>query len=140
MIDTNRIRTDIPIDITQLCNTGLFKIDPADAEGGFLLQEDVCSFMNIFCTILFISIFQGLDCFNAEINLEVQWASEHIIAAVERAGSTITTAYYDPFSLEAAINPINFFARGISKPVTQSNFFYFLRSSAGNFCFRIPFP
>lgn len=53
-----------------------------------------------------------MDCFSSEINLEVQWATEQIIAAIERTGSTITTAYYDPFSLDALKNPTKFFSRG----------------------------
>lgn len=38
------------------------------------------------------------------MDLEVQWASQRTIAAVERAGGRIRTAYYDPKSLEAAID------------------------------------
>ena len=35
------------------------------------------------------------------MNIEVQWASEQTIAAVERLGGVITTAYYDIISVTA---------------------------------------
>ena len=35
------------------------------------------------------------------MNIEVQWASEQTIAAVERHGGVITTAYYDIISVTA---------------------------------------
>ena len=46
------------------------------------------------------------------MNIEVQWASEPVIAAVERNGGVITTAYYDVHSLWAVINPEKFFEKG----------------------------
>lgn len=42
---------------------------------------------------------QGADIFAAKINIEVQMAPELVIAAVERNGGVITTAFYDPRSL-----------------------------------------
>lgn len=42
---------------------------------------------------------QGADTFAAKINIEVQWVSELAIAAVEKNGGVITTAFYDPRSL-----------------------------------------
>lgn len=42
---------------------------------------------------------QGADTFKAKINIEVQMASELAIAAIERNGGVITTAFYDPRSL-----------------------------------------
>ena len=44
---------------------------------------------------------QGADCFASKVNIEVQWASEQTIAAVERHGGVITTAYYDIISVTA---------------------------------------
>lgn len=99
LVDLNRVRTDIPIDVTQLCNTKLYQVHPAMKEGGFMLEDD------------------GMDHFQARINIEVQWASEAVIAAVERNGGFITTAYYDPISLDAAVNPEAFFKRG--KPIPR---------------------
>lgn len=54
-----------------------------------------------------------MDHFQATLNLEVQWASEAVIAAVERNGGTIVTSYYDPISLHAAVDPIFLFKRGL---------------------------
>lgn len=54
-----------------------------------------------------------MDHFCASVNLEVQWASEATISAVERNGGVITTTYFDPISLEAAVNPVTFFKRGL---------------------------
>lgn len=57
-------------------------------------------------------IFQGADCFMAVVNLEVQWASETAIAAVEKAGGSIRIAYYDAAALEAAVDPEKWFLSG----------------------------
>ncbi len=46
------------------------------------------------------------------MNLEVQWASEAAIAAIERNGGVITTAYFDIFSVTALTNPRRFFESG----------------------------
>ncbi|XP_064080652.1 large ribosomal subunit protein uL15m-like [Macrobrachium nipponense] len=93
MIDTSRLRTDIPIDVTQIANTKLFEIKAVEKEGGIMLEND-----------------------KARINIEVQWASEAVIAAVERNGGFITTAYYDFIALDAAVNPANFFKKGVPIP------------------------
>lgn len=55
---------------------------------------------------------QGANIFKAKVNIEVQWASEPVIAAVERNGGVITTAYYDVHSLWAVIDPERFFRKG----------------------------
>lgn len=55
---------------------------------------------------------QGMDHFQTRMNIEVQWASEAVIAAVERNGGTITTAYYDPVALGAVCKPMALFKRG----------------------------
>lgn len=55
---------------------------------------------------------QGIDSFKAKINIEVQWTTEPVIAAIEKYGGTITTAYYDMNSLYAAKDPIAFFRGG----------------------------
>ncbi|KAG0720784.1 39S ribosomal protein L15, mitochondrial [Chionoecetes opilio] len=98
MIDTARLRTDRPVDVSELTATGLFSVKPYEKEGGFMLQDD------------------GIDHFQATVNLEVQWASEAVIAAVERNGGTITVAYYDPGALLAAVDPMAFFRRGVPIP------------------------
>jgi len=61
-----------------------------------------------------ILLMQGMDDFKAKINIEVQWTTEPVIAAIERNGGTITTAFYDIHSLFAIVNPKMFFRRGKS--------------------------
>ncbi len=51
------------------------------------------------------------------MNLEVQWASEQTIAAVERNGGVITTRYYDPPCVFAMTEPLRFFRGG--KPIPR---------------------
>ncbi|CAH1108925.1 unnamed protein product [Psylliodes chrysocephalus] len=98
LIDTNRIDTSRPIDLVTILNTGLYKLFPDQHHFGVQLTDE------------------GADIFAAKINLEVQWASEQVIAAVEKAGGVITTAYYDPHSLQAMVNTKSFFERGIPIP------------------------
>lgn len=97
-IDTNRIDTSKPIDVVSLFNTGLYSIRPELNHFGVHLTDE------------------GADIFKAKINIEVQWASDLVIAAVEKAGGVITTAYYDPHCLQAMLNPKKFFERGIPIP------------------------
>ena len=47
-----------------------------------------------------------------QVNLEVQWASEQAIMAVERAGGRITTGYFDLHSVIALRDPLKFFKTG----------------------------
>ncbi|XP_072401387.1 large ribosomal subunit protein uL15m [Diabrotica undecimpunctata] len=98
LIDTNRIDSTKPIDLVAILNTGLFKIYPDQHHFGVQLTDD------------------GADIFDAKINLEVQWATEHVIAAIERKGGVVTSAYYDPHSLQAMVNSKKFFERGIPIP------------------------
>ncbi|KAK7501169.1 hypothetical protein BaRGS_00007654 [Batillaria attramentaria] len=97
-IDLGRIDPTQPIDLSQICNTGLYKIEVEKKHFGVNLTEE------------------GADKFAAKIHLEVQWTTEIVIAAVERNGGTITTRYYDPKSLHAVINPERFFMRGVPIP------------------------
>lgn len=98
LIDTNRVDTSKPIDLVALLNTGLYHLQPDQKQFGVNLTDD------------------GADAFKAKINIEVQWASELVIAAVERCGGTITTAYYDQHSLQAMLNAKKFFERGVPIP------------------------
>lgn len=102
MIDTNRIDTSKPIDLVSICNTGIFRISPDQYHFGIQLTDE------------------GSDIFKAKVNIEVQWASEAVIAAIEKMGGVITTAYYDQHSLQAMTNVEKFFQRG-KGPV--NNFF-----------------
>jgi len=58
----------------------------------------------------------GADYFDAKINIEVQWANEQVIAAIESKGGVITTAYYDHLSVEALSDPTKFFNGGGAIP------------------------
>ena len=55
---------------------------------------------------------EGMDRFAARVNLEVQWASEQTIAAVERNGGVITAAYFDIFCVNALSDPKRYFSLG----------------------------
>lgn len=95
LIDTNRIDPNQPIDITTFCNTGLYELLPDEKQFGFQLTD------------------AGVDRFKAKVNIEVQHAPELVIAAIERNGGVIRTAYYDPFSLHALKNPKKFFEKAV---------------------------
>nr|CAG4635000.1 EOG090X0BG9 [Alona affinis] len=101
LIDTGRVDITRPLDLVALCNTKLFQILPLEHQYGFQLTDE------------------GLDNFQAKVNIEIQHASEQVIAAIERNGGVITTAYYDPISLLAMIDPMKFFARGVPIPKRQ---------------------
>ncbi len=76
------------MDLAAVCNTKVFPVDPKKGHFGFHLTEE------------------GADRFEARgVNVEAQWASEAAIAAVERNGGVVTTAYFDIFSVTALVNP-----------------------------------
>ncbi|KAH0617712.1 hypothetical protein JD844_016211 [Phrynosoma platyrhinos] len=83
LIDLGRLDPTEPIDLTQLTNARGVTIQPLKRHYGIQLVEE------------------GADTFAAKINIEVQMASELAIAAVEKNGGVITTAFYDPVSLDA---------------------------------------
>jgi large subunit ribosomal protein L15 len=93
------LNTNQPIDLAALCGTKIFPLRPDRNHFGFHLTSE------------------GQDIFKAKVNVEVQWASEQTIAAVERAGGRITTAYYDLHSVIALNDPIAFFKSG--KPIPR---------------------
>ncbi|XP_063701243.1 large ribosomal subunit protein uL15m [Culicoides brevitarsis] len=95
MIETDRIDTRKPIDVTSLCNTGILDCQPSLNHFGFQLTDE------------------GADMFKAKINIEVQHATELAIAMIEKHGGVIRTAYYDTHSLQALVNPEKFFKRGV---------------------------
>lgn len=94
LIDTGRLDTSKPIDLSALCNTKLFQLSPLENQYGFQLTDE------------------GLDNFKGRVNIEVQYASEQVISAIERNGGVITTAFYDAPSLIAMRDPMKFFASG----------------------------
>ncbi|XP_077208530.1 large ribosomal subunit protein uL15m [Paroedura picta] len=94
LIDLGRIDPTQPLDLTQLVNARGVTIKPLKRDYGVQLVEE------------------GADTFVAKINIEVQMASELAIAAVEKNGGVITTAFYDPRSLGVLCKPVPFFLRG----------------------------
>lgn len=98
LLDTNRLDANSPIDLTQICNTGLFHIRPDHHHFGVQLTDD------------------GANQFRSKINIEVQHATELVIATIERAGGVIRTAYYDPYSIWAIRNPKKWFEKGVPLP------------------------
>lgn len=98
MVDTDRLDTSKPVDLAALCGTKVAFIDPSKNHFGFNLTSE------------------GMDHFKAKINIEVQWASEQTIAAVERAGGRITCGYLDLHSVIALSNPLKFFQTGAPIP------------------------
>lgn len=97
MIETNRIDISKPIDLVTLINTDLFRMNPHTHHGVNLVDD-------------------GADIFSEKVNIEVQYASEQTIAAIEKNGGTITTAYYDLQSIQAMLNTEKFFVRGVPIP------------------------
>lgn len=99
LIDVGRLDPSEPIDVTSLCNARAFNIDIYKKQYGAQIRDE------------------GADIFQAKVNLEVQWASEVAIAAIERNGGTITTAFYDLQSLHVLAYPLLFFQTG--KPIPR---------------------
>ncbi|XP_076754946.1 mitochondrial ribosomal protein L15 [Xylocopa sonorina] len=97
-IDTNRLNPSKPIDLVSIINTGLYNFKVEWKHAGVHLTDE------------------GADNFKAKVNIEVQWASEPVIAAIERNGGTITTAYYDYHCLFAISNVDRFFTTGVPIP------------------------
>lgn len=98
LIDKDRVDITKPIDIASIIRSGLYNIFPDQKHFGINLTDE------------------GADIFAAKVNIEVQWASEQVIAAIEKNGGTITTAYYDPHSLFLLKNPKKFFESGQAIP------------------------
>ncbi|XP_041045980.1 39S ribosomal protein L15, mitochondrial [Carcharodon carcharias] len=94
LIDLGRVDPSQPIDLTQLVNARGVTVQPLKRDYGIQLVEE------------------GVDSFAAKVNIEVQWASELTIAAIERNGGIITTGFYDPRSLDILCKPVPFFLRG----------------------------
>lgn len=87
MVDTGLLDPSRPIDLAALCATKEYGCQPMRREFGVQLTSE------------------GEDCLATPLDLEVQYADEVAIAAVERAGGRVTAAYYDPVSLLALVDP-----------------------------------
>lgn len=98
LIDTDRLDITRPIDIASICSTGLYDFKPDERQFGVQLTDE------------------GAETFKAKINLEVQHASELVIAMIEKHGGVIRTAYYDPHSLQALRDPRKWFEKGTPIP------------------------
>lgn len=98
LIELNRLDASKPIDLVSILNTGLYRLMPDHKQYGVNLTDE------------------GADIFNVKVNIEVQWASELVIAAIERAGGVIRTAFYDQHSLQTMVNTKKFFERGAPIP------------------------
>uniref|UniRef100_A0A2R8MSD3 Large ribosomal subunit protein uL15m n=1 Tax=Callithrix jacchus TaxID=9483 RepID=A0A2R8MSD3_CALJA len=94
LIDLGRVEPTKPIDLTQLVNGRGVTIQPLKRDYGVQLVEE------------------GADTFTAKVNIEVQLASELAIAPIEKHGGGVTTAFYDPRSLDIVCKPFPFFLRG----------------------------
>lgn len=94
LIDKRILNPAVPIDLATLCQTHVYKIDAHDNQYGVNLTSE------------------GIDLFKAKVSIEVQHASEEVIAAVERNGGTIRTAYYDIYSVYCLSDPERFFRKG----------------------------
>ncbi|XP_038057411.1 39S ribosomal protein L15, mitochondrial-like [Patiria miniata] len=99
LIDVGRIDPDEPIDVTSLVNAGEINIDIYKKQYGIHLTEE------------------GADTFQAQLNIEVQWATELTLAAIERNGGIISLGFYDLQSLDALAHPLLYFNRG--KPIPK---------------------
>lgn len=98
LIDLGRVDTSQPIDLTVLCNTSVISLDIHNRHYGINLTDE------------------GVDIFQEKVNIEVQWASESTIAAIERNGGVITTKFYDLPCVEAMSNPLYFLRKGVPIP------------------------
>lgn len=101
LIDHKLVDPNKPVDLATLCTTNHFDLQITDNHYGVHLTSD------------------GLDKFCACLNIEVQYAREPVIAAIERSGGRITTAYFDIKSVSALSDPHKFFNTGEPIPKRQ---------------------
>lgn len=94
LCDLNLLDDSKPVDLATICRANHFAIEVSDNHYGVHLTAN------------------GIDNFYACLNIEVQHAREPVIAAIERNGGRITTAYYDIKSVSALANPYKFFKTG----------------------------
>ncbi|XP_069932713.1 large ribosomal subunit protein uL15m isoform X3 [Oryctolagus cuniculus] len=88
------------IDLSMLISGGGVTIQPHKRDYGVQQIEET------------LDIMQGANNLKAKVNIEVQMASELAIAAIEKNGGVVTTAFYDPRSLEIPCIPVPFFLCG----------------------------
>ncbi|CAB3408012.1 unnamed protein product [Caenorhabditis bovis] len=98
LIDLGWVDTKRPIDVSTLCATKKFKLNPRIRQYGFDLTGE------------------GADVFPYAVDIEVQYATQSAIAAIEKVGGRIRTAYFDAQALEAAVDPKSWFEKGLVVP------------------------
>ncbi|VDP03147.1 unnamed protein product [Heligmosomoides polygyrus] len=102
LIDLGWVDPSKPIDVAALCATRKFRIQPKLRQCGFDLTAE------------------GADDFTHKIDIEVQYASQSAISAIERVGGRIRVSYYDPDSLQAAVDPRTWFRSGVPVPARKA--------------------
>ena len=98
LIDMGCVDTNEQIDLLTLCNTGHYSCSIDDHHYGVNLIDE------------------GAEIFQAQINIEVQYTTEDVIAAIERNGGVITTRYYDPECVKIMSNIQRFLKQGTPIP------------------------
>lgn len=101
LVDSKLVDPNMPVDLSTFCVTNHFDLQVTDNHYGVHLTSD------------------GLDRFCTCLNIEVQYAREPVIAAIERHGGRITTAYFDIKSVSALSDPHKFFNTGEPIPKRQ---------------------
>lgn len=99
LIDLNVLDPQKLIDIVAICNTKRHKLNTEHNEHGFSLTDE------------------GIDDFKAQVHIEVQCATEPVIAAVERNGGTVQTKFYDMASVVYASDVEYYFRR--ARPIPR---------------------
>ncbi|KJH48258.1 hypothetical protein DICVIV_05620 [Dictyocaulus viviparus] len=102
LIDLGWVNPKFPIDITTLFATRKFQVEALPMQYGFDLTPE------------------GADDFTHKIDIEVQYASESSISAVEKAGGRIRVAYYDSTAFQAAMDPLKWFKAGNPVPARKA--------------------
>nr|XP_026696560.1 39S ribosomal protein L15, mitochondrial [Ciona intestinalis] len=97
-VDLGRIDPTKPVDITAISNGRVLSMVGSESNyyGIYLLE-------------------QGANIFKAKLDIEVQIVDELALATVEKAGGTVSTAFYDRRSFVALCNPVEYFLMG--KPI-----------------------
>lgn len=94
LFDVGLVDASRPIDLATLCMANHYEIHTTNNHYGVHLTSD------------------GIDNFVECVNIEVQYTREPVIAAVERNGGRITTAFFDIKSVAALADPYKFFESG----------------------------
>lgn len=97
LVDLGRLDKTKIIDITAIVNARMM------APSEFLWSPDIMGLR---------LVADGSNEFKTKLNIEFQMADVDAIAAVERNGGRFTAAFFDRASIEAAVNPVDYFLSG----------------------------